>query len=118
MMLNDPLKIATPRTVISRGISYAVSWAADLIPPIKVYLLLDDQPAKKTPSGAIPKIAIMKSRDSSGFAAQICGPNGINAKTIIVVARMITGAISKTNLSAFSGTMCSFETNLTKSATF
>ena len=69
MMLNEPLSTATPRTVMSRGISYAVSWAAERIPPIKVYLLLEAHPAKKTPSGATPKIAIMKRRESSGLAA-------------------------------------------------
>ena len=67
------------RTVIKRGISYAVNCAAERIPPIRVYLLLEDQPAKNTPNGATPKIAIMKIKERSGFAAQICGPNGINA---------------------------------------
>ena len=70
-ILNDPLTTAIERTVISSGISYAVNCAADRIPPMRVYLLLDAQPAKKTPRGAIPKIAIKKRRDKSGFAAQI-----------------------------------------------
>ena len=57
-MLNVPDNTATDKSVNNNGISYAVSCAADLIPPIKVYLLLEDQPAKKTPIGAMPKIAI------------------------------------------------------------
>ena len=67
MTLNVPLMTQTPSTVMSRGISYAVSWAADLIPPMSVYLLFDAQPAKKTPSGATPKMAIMKMTESSGL---------------------------------------------------
>ena len=35
---------------------------------------------------------------------------------MIVVAIMITGAVSKTNLSAFVGTMCSLVANFRKSA--
>ena len=46
-----------------------MSWAAERIPPINVYLLFDAQPAKNTPRGAIPNIAIMKSSESSGLAA-------------------------------------------------
>jgi hypothetical protein len=57
-MLNVPERMATDKSVSKRGISYAVSCAAERIPPINVYLLLDDHPAKKTPIGAIPKIAI------------------------------------------------------------
>ena len=79
MMLKEPLRTAMPSTVTNNGISYAVSWAADLIPPINVYLLLEAQPAKKTPSGATPKIAIMNINDRSGFAAHMCGPNGTKA---------------------------------------
>ena len=46
----------------------------------------------------------------------MCGPNGTNANTMIVVERMITGATSKTTLSASLGTMCSLVANLKKSA--
>ena len=69
MTLKEPLMTHTPSTVMSRGISYAVSWAADLIPPMRVYLLFDAHPAKKTPSGATPKMAIMNTTESSGLAA-------------------------------------------------
>ena len=58
IMLKVPVKIATDNNVRRSGISYAVNCAAERIPPINVYLLLEDQPAKNTPIGAIPKIAI------------------------------------------------------------
>ena len=69
MKFRLPLNTQTASTVISNGISYAVNWAALLIPPNSVYLLLDDQPAKKTPRGATPKTAKAKSTDNSGLAA-------------------------------------------------
>ena len=40
----------------------------------------------------------------------------MKANTMMVVARIMTGAISKTTLSAFFGTMCSLVANFMKSA--
>ncbi len=58
MMLNVPERMATDSSVKSSGISYAVNCAAERMPPMRVYLLLEDQPAKNTPMGAIPKMAM------------------------------------------------------------
>ena len=66
--LKEPAITHTPRMESRRGISYAVNCAALLIPPRSVYLLLEDQPAKNTPRGAIPKIAKANRTESSGFA--------------------------------------------------
>ena len=67
--LKVPVMIHTPRTAINIGISYAVNCAAERIPPSKVYLLLDDHPAKNTPRGATPNTAIMNSTLISGLMA-------------------------------------------------
>ena len=58
-MLNEPLITAMLRTVIRRGISYAVNCAAERIPPIIEYLLLEAQPDVKTPIGAMENAAII-----------------------------------------------------------
>ena len=118
MMLNVPLSIATDNSVSRSGISYAVSCAADLIPPINVYLLLDDQPAKKTPIGAIPKMAIAYKIDKSGFVAYIPLDNGIIPRINSVDETIKNGDTSKINLSARCGTMCSLTRNFIPSATF
>ena len=68
MKLKEPAMIQTPKIDKRSGISYAVNCAALLIPPSRVYLLLEDHPAKNTPNGAMPKIANANSTDNSGFA--------------------------------------------------
>ena len=64
------------------------------IPPMSVYLLLDDQPAMRMARGAMPKAARMK-RMPKGFGfGMIVKPslNGIAAKIRSVEEAMITGA--------------------------
>ena len=100
MILKVPVRILTLNNVRRRGISYEVSWAAERIPPMSVYLLLLDQPAKKTPIGAIPNIAIMYNIDNSGFVAYIPLDRGIRPKISNVVETIRNGATSKINLSA------------------
>ena len=84
MKLNEPAITHTPRIDSRSGISYAVNCAALLIPPSKVYLLFEDQPAKNTPSRAIQNIANANRTDSAGFAPYIPLAKGIIPRIIIV----------------------------------
>ena len=56
MMLKVPVKIATDNNVSKRGSRKQL--IVQQTGTINVYLLLEDQPAKNTPIGAIPEIAI------------------------------------------------------------
>ena len=66
----------------------------------------------------MPKIAIMNSNESSGFAEYILELRGMKAKIITVDVMIMNGATSKMNLSAFAGTIHSFVMNFIPSATF
>ena len=93
MGLKDPATRKTPAIDSSSGISYAISCAAERIPPMSVYLLLQAHPVVKTPIGAIEKAAITTNSPSGADEAAMRGEKGTNTRSRILEEMNITGPI-------------------------
>ncbi len=105
-------------TTSSSGTSYAINCAAPLIPPMTVYLLLEDQPPIRMAKGARLKTANPSRRASGTLTAYQNSLQGIRPRSITEVARIITTAYVYSFLSESLGMMISLSKVLMPSAKF
>src|SRR3712207_2690629 len=112
-----PAAIATDDAASTNGSSYAISWAATLMPPSRLNLFALDQPPMSVPITPTPITAITKNSPMSRSTATHVADSGMAIIATRYGSNATAGASLNTRLSAAAGTTSSFCTNLTPSAT-
>ncbi len=106
-----------PMSARPTATSYETSWADDRTAPSSAYFEFDDHPARTMPNTPIDDTERISNRPmlTSATVAQPA-PNGTSASSPSAAPVAMTGARRNRNLSALSGTMSSFASSFSPSA--